>query len=323
MALKQTICTLLTVALVGCEMQPGGAPSDKGALDTPASLGSVRSADGAEIAFDIVGAGETALVFIHGWSCDSSYWQAQLPAVAGDYTTVTVDLAGHGRSSADRRAWSMAAYGQDVAAVVSSLPNRRIILIGHSMGGYVALEAARLLRGRVIGVIGVDSLQDLDGQTTDEAGAQMLLAELRRHPQATTRRFVLETFFSEQSDPLLARRIADDMAAAPPFVSVPSMEALMDYDPKPAASTLQLPVVAIIGEMMPVDESAARKLVPGFRARKVPGAGHFLQVEEPAAFNAELRLAVARIEASRKGVGRDAEPRHAPIVLGGAAPAAP
>lgn len=97
----------------------------------------------------------------------------------------------------------------------------------------------------------------------------------------------------------------------------------MDYDPKPAASTLQLPVVAIIGEMMPVDESAARKLVPEFRARKVPGAGHFLQVEEPTAFNAELRLAVARIEARRKGAGRDAEPRHAPIVLGGAAPAAP
>lgn len=304
MLVKQPIHALLIgAALAGCQMPSVPAPSDKGAVDAPeaGAVRSARSPDGTEIAFAVAGAGETALVFIHGWSCDSSYWDAQIPAFSGEYTTVAVDLAGHGRSGADRRTWSMETYGQDVAAVVRSLPHRRIILIGHSMGGYAALEAARLLPERVIGVVGVDSLQDLDGQPTDKAGAERLLASLRQNPRQTTRGFVLQTFFTDRSDSLLARRIADDMADAPPSVSVPSMEALMGYDPKPTASTLRIPVVAIIGEMMPVDESAARRRVPGFRARKISGAGHFLQIEEPAAFNAELRSEIASIEADRSG----------------------
>ena len=311
MRLKQMIRALLIGAsLAGCEMQPGAGPSSKTTVDAPAGTRTVRSADGTEIAFAVAGAGQTALVFIHGWSCDSGYWDAQVPAFSNQYTTVAVDLAGHGRSGAERRRWSMAAYGQDVAAVVRSLPHRRIILIGHSMGGYAALGAARLLPERVIGVVGVDSLQDLDGQATDEAGAEMLLAGLRRQPMETTRGFVLETFFTERSDPALARRIADDMATAPPSVSVPSMEALMRYDPKPTASALRMPVVAIIGEMMPVDETAAKRLVPGFRARKISRAGHFFQIEEPDTFNAELRSELARIEAGRTSAGQTAAARQ-------------
>lgn len=325
MPMRDPICALvLATILGGCDFQ---ARSERGgdglAAASPAAMvRSVRSADGAEIAFSVAGRGETALVFIHGWSCDSTYWDAQAPAFSGAYTTVTVDLAGHGGSSATRRNWSMAAYGHDVAAVIRSLPHRRIVLVGHSMGGYVALEAARLVPERVIGVIGVDSLQDLDGQETDKQGAEALLANLRHDPQQTTRSFVLESFFTERSEPALARRIADDMASAPPSVSVPSMETLIRYDPKPAGSALQIPVVAIVGEMMPVNETAARRLVPGFRARKISGAGHFLHIEDPATFNATLAAEVARIEAGPGRPERTGETRpRGPVSSGATTPA--
>lgn len=59
------------------------------------------SFDAEHIAYDVVGKGETALIFIHGWSCDGRYWQNQLSVFAKEYQVITVDLAGHGHSSFD------------------------------------------------------------------------------------------------------------------------------------------------------------------------------------------------------------------------------
>ncbi len=59
------------------------------------------SFDAERIAYDVVGKGETALIFIHGWSCDGRYWQNQLSVFAKEYQVITVDLAGHGHSSFD------------------------------------------------------------------------------------------------------------------------------------------------------------------------------------------------------------------------------
>lgn len=203
MLTRRTICgSMLAGLLAGCEPL-GSESADKPVLKIRAADETVRrviSADGVSISFEVKGRRETALVFIHGWSCDSEYWKAQLAFFSDAYTTVAVDLAGHGLSGADRRNWSMAAYGKDVAAVIRALPNQRVILIGHSMGGYVALEAAHLQPERVIGVVGVDSLQDLDGRQTDTQGAAALLTALRQQPREATRAFVLETFFTEQSD---------------------------------------------------------------------------------------------------------------------------
>ena len=91
----------------------------------------VRSGDGVPLAFEVHGAGAPALVFVHGWSCDRSYWRGQLRPLAARYRTVAVDLAGHGESGLGRRAWTMAAFGEDVVAVVEQLGLVQLVLIGH------------------------------------------------------------------------------------------------------------------------------------------------------------------------------------------------
>ena len=132
----------------------------------------VASADGVPIAWRAWGTGDTALVFIHGWSCDSSYWDAQLPVFAKDHRVIALDLAGHGASGLGRKSWTMQAFGEDVAAVVRKAGAKRVILIGHSMGGPVALEAARrMLKGDyprkdiVVPLPAVDSGQLRAGKT--------------------------------------------------------------------------------------------------------------------------------------------------------------
>ena len=68
----------------------------------------VNSADGVHIEYHVYGSGEPAVVLIHGWSCDGNYWQKQVAPLKAKYTTVTVDLAGHGASGANRTDWSIA-----------------------------------------------------------------------------------------------------------------------------------------------------------------------------------------------------------------------
>jgi pimeloyl-ACP methyl ester carboxylesterase len=102
------------------------------------------------------------VLLIHGWSCDSTYWSAQLEALREHFEVITIDLAGHGQTPATRDDFSMASFGRDVAEVAAQLPvDQSIILVGHSMGGPVAVEAAVLLGERVRGVIGVDTFASI------------------------------------------------------------------------------------------------------------------------------------------------------------------
>ena len=95
-------------------------------------------------------------MFVHGVCCDGRFWDGQVNHFAPHYTVVRLDLAGHGTSGRDRPQWTMSAFGQDVVAVVEQLRLAQVVLIGHSMGGAVIVEAARRLPTAVIGLVGVD-----------------------------------------------------------------------------------------------------------------------------------------------------------------------
>ncbi|MFZ5981754.1 MAG: alpha/beta fold hydrolase, partial [Candidatus Zixiibacteriota bacterium] len=155
---------LLCLTLLSC------GKKDQQQVTVPAVfVDSVLSPDSVEIYYQVEGTGDgPALVFVHGWSCDRSYWRNQIDAFKTDFKTVAIDLAGHGASGLNRREWTMPAYGADVAAVVNQLELKKIILIGHSMGGAVIIEAARLLPEQTIALIGVDTYQDMGGKYSEE-----------------------------------------------------------------------------------------------------------------------------------------------------------
>src|SRR6187402_1218673 len=131
-------------------------------------MNTVLASDGTPIAYESQGDGDIALVLVHGWSCDGSYWEPQVESLSRDFQVVTIDLAGHGESGEDRAAWTIASFGEDVAAVVNELELERVVLVGHSMGGDVILEAARRLLGRVMGLIWVDVYQRIETPRTSE-----------------------------------------------------------------------------------------------------------------------------------------------------------
>jgi pimeloyl-ACP methyl ester carboxylesterase len=307
----------LLALLAACERSApptGPAPAASPAAAAPAPPSPPQAAprearakslapDGAEIRYRVYGQGEPAIVFIHGWSCDSSYWDPQLNALAERHTVVTLDLAGHGGSPAGgREEWSMARFGSDVAAVVRDAGLDRVVLAGSSMGGTVALEAARQLPGQVIGIVGVDTFRDLAAPYAKEL-TDPLLAGLRADFPGTVAAFVSGNFFTERTDPIVKRWIVEDMAAAPPEVAIPAMEALLAMDYGPLLAELDLPIVAVNAADSPTDEAAIRRLEPRFRVVALPGVGHFPMLEQPLLFNRVLERIVsewARLEAERK-----------------------
>ena len=132
------------------------------------------------IRYRVIGSGEPALIFIHGWSSDSTYWDAQLDFFSKHYTVVTLDLAGHGDSGTARAEWTMPAFGADVVSVAQQIPNQRLMLVGHSMGGPVALEAARRLKGRIIGIVGVDTFGNIGLPRPTPKELEARVAPMRR-----------------------------------------------------------------------------------------------------------------------------------------------
>src|SRR5690606_14955024 len=99
--------------------------------------------DGTKLCFEVSGGDGPTLVFIHGWCCDRSYFAPQAKYFAGrGYRSVSVDLRGHGQSSAPDQAYPMQVFADDVAWLCDQLGLSPAFFIGHSMGGIVAFELA-------------------------------------------------------------------------------------------------------------------------------------------------------------------------------------
>ena len=101
------------------------------------------------------------MVFVHGYSCSSEYWWPQLEYFSKDHTVIAVDIAGHGKSGANRQEYSMDAFGNDVTSVIEHLDLEEVVLIGHSMGGPVIVKAANNLGVKTRLIVGVDTFYDL------------------------------------------------------------------------------------------------------------------------------------------------------------------
>ena len=229
------------------------------------------------------------VLLIHGWSCDSTYWSAQLEALREHFEVITIDLAGHGKTPATRDDFSMASFGRDVADVVAKLPaNQSLVLVGHSMGGPVAVEAAVLLGERVRGVIGVDTFASIGLPKPSQTENAARLAAFERDFSGTTRAFVSQSFFRPDADPVLRERIANDMASADPKVALAAIQGLNDWDGTQRLPLLKQPIATINADQVPVDESRLQRYAPSFRLITLAGQGHFLMMENPARFNPVL-----------------------------------
>ena len=253
----------------------------------PVKSSMVKAADGVPIYYEVQGKGEPALVFIHCWSCNRQLWDNQVAQFSKTHRVLTIDLPGHGESGMDRKTWSVESYGDDVKTVVTKLDLKRVVLIGSSMGGPIALEAARRMPDRVIGIVPVDTLHNVEAKLPPdqiEGVFKQLLADFKGNGANLMNQF----FFSPSTPQAVKERVLADMASRNPETAVAILRAVFAYDAAPALREIKVPIRAINADLQPTNLEVNRKYAPQFDAVIIKGTGHYPMLEDPARFNAML-----------------------------------
>ncbi|MFO7694155.1 MAG: alpha/beta hydrolase [Vicinamibacterales bacterium] len=193
-----------------------------------------------------------------------------------------------------------AGTGSDGAHVAEALDLRNLVLVGNSLGGPVALEAAPRLAGRAIGIVGVDTLHAA-GHVFAPEEARDRAAAYRNDFQDACTKMCRALFHPGEHADLQAWALMI-MLAMDAEVVARIMEGLSGYDLGAVFRRAGVPIRAINGDLWPTDLEANRKLAPDFDAVIMPGAGHYPMLERPDEFNRILTDVVNGL-AARPAVG--------------------
>jgi len=247
----------------------------------------VDASDGVPIHYSVQGKGDPALVFIHCWACNRHFWDNQVAEFSKTYRVVTIDLPGHGESGQGRKNYSVESYGDDVKTVVTKLNLKRVVLVGSSMGGPIALEATRRMPDRVVAVVPVDTLQNVEQKVPQEQ-LDAVFQQMQADFKTATTNLLNQFFFSATTPAAVKERIINETIAQKPEVVLPILKAVFSYDAALGLREVKVPIRAINADRVPTDVTANRKYAPQFDVVIIKGTGHYPMLEDPVRFNQML-----------------------------------
>ena len=245
--------------------------------------------------FTCAGQGAPPIFFVHGFACSHEDWRFQLEHFSKSHEVIACDLRGHGQTPGRPQECSIEHYGGDVAALVNNFELRNVVLVGHSMGCRVVLEAARLVPKRVSALVLVDGSR-LAGGDPDAAEASARAAIGDDYAKFATSLF-RQMFFkpSAMADEIVARAVR---TSAPFGAELWPRMARWDAASMDAAfAAIKAPVLAI----QSTTRNAQLKRAPlksgdtspwldyvkaqGAKVEIVPDTGHFTQIEAASQVN--------------------------------------
>jgi pimeloyl-ACP methyl ester carboxylesterase len=240
--------------------------------------------DGARIHYTNYGAGENALVFVHGWSSDETVWKKQAPELAKSTRILTVDLPGHGQSDQPELAYTMNYYARALDAVLQDAEVKKATLVGHSNGTAVVRQFYRLYPEETAGLVIVDgSLRPLG--TREEM--EKFIAPLRAPNYAENASQFIDRITAPMKDPAERTALKSMMLHTPQRIAVSEMEATFD----PAlwkTDKIEVPVLIVLAkspfwtaDYKPYLES----FIPHLQYESFDEVSHFLMLDKPREFN--------------------------------------
>jgi pimeloyl-ACP methyl ester carboxylesterase len=263
----------------------GGEPDGKPVKKT------FRADDGLEIVGEVRGQGDTALVFLHGWCGDREYGTHQVEVFAADYRVVAFDQAGHGESGKGGKAWTADGLASDALAVVKALGLKQVILVGHSMAGWLALLAAKRMPGTVVAVIGVDTLQNAESKLPEEVRKPILDDALKDFKG--TVRATFDGQLPEKTDDEVKKWLKTKAEGQDPKMAIALMRDLFGLGTRTLVTEAQVPVRCINAaggykSFTPTVVETNKKYA-NVGAVAIEGVGHYPMLEQPDEFNRKLR----------------------------------
>lgn len=248
------------------------------------NVGVVAAADGVPIHYSVQGKGEPTLVFIHCGGCDRHVWDNQVSVFAKNQRVVTIDLPGHGESGQGRKNWSVESFADDVNTVITKLKLKRVILVGSSMGGPIVLEATRRMPERVVAIVPVDTLHNVEYKLPQEQ-LDAVFKQLRADYKGAMTGFLNQMLFSPSTPAAVKTRITSEVTSRPPELAIAILKGILAYDSIPALKEVKVPIHAINADMNPTNLEINRKYAPQFEVVIIKGSGHYPMLEDPTHFN--------------------------------------
>ncbi|RCX13916.1 pimeloyl-ACP methyl ester carboxylesterase [Fontibacillus phaseoli] len=259
---------------------------------------------GFTMAYEMQGQGET-LVLLHGFCGSSAYWERVIPLLAASYRVIAPDLRGHGSSDAPLGAYTIEQMADDVAGLLESLGIERYTLLGHSMGGYVALSLLQRYANRLNGVGLIHSTAYPDSDEAKEKRLQAVAAIGSEGITPFVDGLVPGLFAPELRETLTTEvnRAKEIGYKTPPQGASGSAMAMRErIDRRDVLSATVLPVLLVAGEndqLIPIERTFTTE---GDNVTKavIKGAGHMSMYEAPEQLSAVIMDFLQSIHESEK-----------------------
>lgn len=239
------------------------------------------SRDGVTLYYQQAGSGAPPLVFVHGWCCDHTFFQPQFDALQASHAVVTLDLRGCGRSDRSEDGYDVPTLADDVAWLCQDIGISKPVVIGHSLGGMIAIELAARHPSLPAAIIAADP-GPIDPTPEDRDFFEGFLAELEGPDQAAVRLAFIEGSFLATDDADRKRAIIDTMCSAPGWVAAAGIRGVLAWDGLAALRRCNVPVLVMQAQTGGSNDPArllARK--PDIQIGVTVGTGHFHQLEVP------------------------------------------
>ena len=246
------------------------------------------------------GKGVPPFFFVHGFACAHEDWRSQIEHLSKTHSVLACDLRGHGRTPGAGSECSIERYGADVAELLRTL-DAPAVLVGHSMGCRVVLEANRLAPGKVAAIALVDGSRMALGEPRQAGEAMRAAIEFTGFPAFAEALFA-QMFFTPSAH---ATSIIERAKRLPAEVGAALFPTLARWDAGQIVAALgavRVPLLAIQSTSMSPERKRSpmragqtspwldllRERVPGVRIEILPGLGHFPQIEAAERVNALL-----------------------------------
>ena len=241
--------------------------------------------DGVRLHYVAEGAGDPAFIFVHGWCCNYTFFQPQFDHFKLSHRVVALDLRGCGESDQPKDGHDIPSLADDVAAVSSHLGLRRPVIVGHSLGGMIAIELAARNPSLAGAVVAVDP-GPIDPLPQTIHVFETLIAQLEGPDSDAARRAYVESLFMATDDVQRRRYIVETMCSVPRHIAVAGLRGVLAWNGVGAFLTAAAPLLVLRSKPGGSNDPARLlSLRPDVKIGVTYGSGHFNQLEGPEQVN--------------------------------------
>jgi len=242
------------------------------------------------------------LVLVNGWTGDHRIFMPQIAHFGQTRRVVAINLRGHDDSDAPKQDYTMAGFADDIAWQCTQLGLQRPVVIGHSLGGAIALEMCGRYPDLASGLIMIDSIVIGRKELRESLEVSQLLQGIGGPDYLAVSRANAWEIGCDYDDPARRQAIFEEYIlppceSTPQHVAFSAIKNALDYDPEPAATACRIPMAYISADVplvnMARDLDRLKELCPQLVIAKTMLAGHFNTIEVADQVNAMIERFLA------------------------------